>query len=57
MYARICQFLPNFITLPNRIKVKVLLEGINLHSEEPDSRNVPIALAVQRFVLQTKRFQ
>ena len=57
LYAKICQLLPNFITLPNRTKVKVLLEGINLHSEEPDSRNVPIALAVQRFVLQTKRFQ
>ena len=56
MYTKIFQILPNFITLPEKLKTKVLLEGINLQSEEPDSRNIPIALAVQRFILQTKRF-
>ena len=57
LYTKICQILPNFITLPDKLKMKVLLQGINLHSEEPDSRNIPIALAVQSFIIQTKRFK
>ena len=56
LYTKVCQILPNFISLPDKLKVKVLLEGINLHSEEPDSRNVPLALSVQNFIFQTKRF-
>ena len=56
LYSRICQIFPNFMALSDKMKVKVLLEGINLHSEEPDSRNIPIVLAVQSFILQTKRF-
>ena len=54
---KLCQILPNFNLLPMKSKTKVLLEGIHLQSEEPDSRNIPIALAVQGFILQTKRFQ
>ena len=56
LHTRMCHILPNFNTLPDKMKSKVLLEGINLHSEEPDSRNIPITLAVQSFILQTKRF-
>ena len=56
LYVRVCQILPNFMMLPDKTKMKVLLEGINLHSEEPDSRNIPIALVVQKFILRTKRF-
>ena len=54
--ARLCQILPNYNLLPEKTKRKVLLEGINLHSDEPDSRNIRITLAVQCFILQTKRF-
>ena len=54
--TRMSRILPNFTTLSDKTKLKILLEGINLHSEEPDSRNIPIALAVQSFILQTKRF-
>ena len=56
LYTKVCQILPNFISLPDKLKVKVLLEGVNLHSEEPDSRNIPLALSVQNFIFQTKRF-
>ena len=56
LYTKVSQILPTFITLPEKLKTKVLLEGINLHSEESDSMNIPIALAVQRFIIQTKRF-
>ena len=55
--SKLCQILPNFNLLPMKSKTKVLLEGIHLQSEEPESRNIPIALAVQGFILQTKRFQ
>ena len=54
--TRMSRILPNFTTLSDKTKLKILLEGINLHSEEQDSRNIPIALAVQSFILQTKRF-
>ena len=57
LFTRVCQILPNFISLPDNLKMKVLLEGINLHSEEPDSRNIPLALATQSFIIQTKRFK
>jgi len=56
LHSKIGQILPRFNTLPDKTKLKVLLEGINLQSEEPDSRNIPITLAVQSFILQTKRF-
>ena len=54
---KLCQILPNFNLLPLKLKTKVLLEGIHHQSEESDSRNLSIILAVQGFILQTKRFQ
>ena len=56
LYSKVSRILPNFSLLPDKLKMKVLLEGINLQSEEQDSRNVPLTLAVQSFIIQTKRF-
>ena len=50
------QILPKFKTFSNKVKLDILLHGINLQSEETDSRNRLIIFAVQNFILKTKRF-
>ena len=57
LLSKIIKLVPKFDKLPDYKKTEVLLNGINLNSNEPDSRNIPITLAVQNFILQTKRFQ
>ena len=57
LLSKIIKFVPKFDKLPDYKKTEVLLNGINLNSDEPDSRNIPITLAVQNFILQTKRFK
>ena len=56
LYDSMEQILPKFKTLPNKTKLDILLHGINLHSEETDSRNSKIIFVVQNFILKTKRF-
>ena len=56
MFEKIDKIYPKFSKLPDKRKTDILLSGLNLDSEEPDSRNIPIALAVQTFILQTGRF-
>ena len=56
LYDKVTKLLPKFNTFSDKIKTDYLLHGINLHSSEPDSRNVPLTLAVQNFILQTGRF-
>ena len=50
------QLIPNFKKIPNKSKLNILLHGINLDSEEFDSRNAKIIYSVQNFILKTKRF-
>ena len=50
------QILPNLKKYPNKTKLEILLNGINLSSEEIDSRNSKIIFVVQKFILKTKRF-
>ena len=38
------------------MQIETLLFGINLENEEPDPRNLGIAFAVQRYIIQTERF-
>ena len=56
LYDKVTKLLPKFNTFSDKIKTDYLLHGINLHSSEPDSRNVPLTLAVQNYILQTGRF-
>ena len=55
LFEKIDKIYPKFSKLPDKRKTDILLSGLNLESEEPDSRNIPIALAVQTFILQTGR--
>ena len=50
LYDKVTKLLPKFNTFSDKIKTDYLLHGINLHSSEPDSRNVPLTLAVQNFI-------
>ena len=56
LYDSLEQILPKFKSLPNKIKLDIFLNGINLNSEELDSRNCKILYIVQNFILKTKRF-
>ena len=42
--------------LTQKRQLEIILMGINLENDEPDSRNLGIVFAVQRFIIQTKRF-
>ena len=56
LYDSMEQILPTFLTFSNKIKLNIFLHGINLHSDETDSRNSKIIYEVQKFILKTKRF-
>ena len=56
LYDSMEQILPKFKNYPIKTKLEILLNGINLNSEETDSRNSKIIYAVQNFILKTKRF-
>ena len=56
LYNTLIRHIPNFIQYTEQKKLDVLLYGINLNSDIPDVRNVIITLAVQKFILQTRRF-
>ena len=56
LFNTIERLIPNFLKQNQKRKVEILLNGVNLESEEIDSRNVPITLAVQKFIFSTKRF-
>ena len=56
LFSKIKQYVPNFQILSQKRKIEILLFGINLENEEPDPRNLGIALAVQRYIIQTERF-
>ena len=56
LFNRVEQYIPNFL---NKSKVKqneILLMGINTDQTEFNSTNTTIAIAVQTFILTTKRF-
>ena len=56
LYDSMEQILPKFKTFPKKTKIEILLHGINLNSDEIDSRNGKIIYAVQNYILKTKRF-
>ena len=49
-------FIPQFPNKNKREKFQLLTRGINVHDPEYYQTNVKISLAVQSFILQTKRF-
>ena len=56
LFSSVQQLVPTFNKFNNKQKLDLLLNGINLNSEEPDCRNVRIMILVQNFILKTNRF-
>ena len=56
LFSSVQQLVPTFNKQSKTKKLDILLNGINLNSKEPDSRNTRIMLLVQNFILKTKRF-
>ena len=56
LYNSLDQILLKFKTYPNKTKLYMFLHGINLKSEETDSRNGKIIFLVQNLIMQVLRF-
>jgi hypothetical protein len=56
MYEAVVKILPNFATQTKSRKVEILLRGINLNQDNPDSRNRQLAFISQNYILNTARF-
>ena len=56
LYSSMEQLFPKFKTFSEKKKTDIFLHGINIDSEELDSRNFKIVYLVQDYILKTKRF-
>ena len=56
LFLKLSQILPKFMTWTKMKQLETILCGINLKNEEPDPRNITIVFAVQKYILETKRF-
>ena len=56
LFDTVEQILPTFKKMTKKKQIDTLLYGINLDINETDCRNKRIALAVQNYILKTKRF-
>ena len=55
LFSTVIKYIPSFSKLSDKKKTDLLLHGMFLDSNEPDSRNSIIFHAVQKFILKTKR--
>ena len=49
-------YIPNFPNLSSKRKLEIILQGINTENADFYNTNVSLTIAVQNFILQTKRF-
>ena len=56
LYNLVEHFIPNFRNKSKSKQYEILTNGININSQEFNSTNTIIAIAVQKFILATKRF-
>ena len=56
LFKTVSELIPNFITFTMKRKLDLLLYGINRNLNIRDCRNVPLTLAVQKYILSTNRF-
>ena len=57
LLEKLINIFPKFVSLTKSYQLEIILFGINIKNEEPDPRNIPIVFAVQKFILDTKRFK
>ena len=56
LYNLVEHFIPNFRNKSKSKQYEILTNGININTQEFNSTNTIIAIAVQKFILATKRF-
>ena len=56
LYNLVEHYIPNFKNKTKAKQYEILTMGINIHSQKFNSTNTTIAIAVQKFILATKRF-
>ena len=49
-------YIPNFSNFTKKKKLDIILNGININQDEFISTNITLTFAVQKFIMQTKRF-
>ena len=56
LFNRVEHFIPNFLNLVNQKKIEILITGLKTDNPEFNNTNTSISIAVQNFILKTKRF-
>ena len=56
LYNLVEHFIPNFRNKSKSKQYEILTNGININTQEFNSTNTIIAIAVQKYILATKRF-
>ena len=56
LFKTVSELVPNFMNFTMKRKLDILLYGINNNLNVRDCRNVPLTLAVQKYILSTNRF-
>ena len=56
LFKTVSELVPNFMNFTMKRKLDILLHGINNNLNVRDCRNVPLTLAVQKYILSTNRF-
>ena len=56
LFKTVSELVPNFMNFTMKRKLDILLYGINNNLDVRDCRNVPLTLAVQKYILSTNRF-
>ena len=56
LFKTVSELIQNFMKFTMKRKLDLLLYGINRNLNIRDCRNVPLTLAVQKYILSTNRF-
>ena len=56
LFGLIEHYIPNFPNYSKQKKLDIILNGVNINNDDFISTNVSLTIAVQNFILQTKRF-
>ena len=56
LFSKIEHYIPQFPNLAKRRKLDIILRGLNIDNPDFLSLNTTLTIAVQKFILQTKRF-
>ena len=56
LFGLIEHYIPKFLNFSKQKKLEIILRGVNIDNDDFISTNISITIAVQNFILQTKRF-